>query len=376
MELNEILKSAVRNGASDVHLKAGLLPVFRINGVLVPLKVKEPLRPEDLQAMSASILTNEQRKKFEHLQELDCAHSVSGLGRFRVNIFIQRGTIGMVLRVVPVGVQSFEELHLPKVMEKIALENRGLILCTGTTGCGKSTTLASIVEYINRHRSCHIITIEDPIEFLLRDRKSIINQRELGVDTVSLAGALKGALRQDPDVILVGEMRDLETIETAITAAETGHLVLSTLHTLDAGETINRVVAAFPPYQQKQVRIQLASILKAVISQRLVPKADGKGRVPAIEIMINTARVKEYIEDKEKTKKIREAISQGFTSYGMQTFDQSLMMLHKDGLISLEEALRQASNPDDFALRVRGVSSTSDLSWEDFDKSGQQPKKP
>ncbi|MEK6778292.1 MAG: type IV pilus twitching motility protein PilT [Candidatus Deferrimicrobiota bacterium] len=376
MELNEILKSAVRNGASDVHLKAGLLPVFRINGALVPLKVKEPLRPEDLQAMSASILTNEQRKKFEHLQELDCAHSVSGLGRFRVNIFIQRGTIGMVLRVVPVGVQSFEELHLPKIMEKIALENRGLVLCTGTTGCGKSTTLASIVEYINRHRSCHIITIEDPIEFLLRDRKSIINQRELGVDTVSLAGALKGALRQDPDVILVGEMRDLETIETAITAAETGHLVLSTLHTLDAGETINRVVAAFPPYQQKQVRIQLASILKAVISQRLVPKADGKGRVPAIEIMINTARVKEYIEDKEKTKKIREAISQGFTSYGMQTFDQSLMMLHKDGLISLEEALRQASNPDDFALRVRGVSSTSDLSWEDFDKSGQQPKKP
>jgi twitching motility protein PilT len=376
MELNEILKSAVRNGASDVHLKVGLLPVFRIHGTLVPLKAKEPLRTEDLQAMTASILTNEQRKKFEHLQELDCAYSISGLGRFRVNIFIQRGTIGMVLRVVPVGVQSFEDLHLPKVIEKIALETRGLILCTGTTGCGKSTTLASIVEYINCHRSCHIITIEDPIEFLLRDRKSIINQRELGVDTVSLSGALKGALRQDPDVILVGEMRDLETIETAITAAETGHLVLSTLHTLDAGETINRVVAAFPPYQQKQVRIQLASILKAVISQRLVPKADGKGRVPAIEIMINTARVKEYIEDKEKTKKIREAISQGFTSYGMQTFDQSLMMLHKDGLITLEEALRQASNPDDFALRVRGVSSTSDLSWEDFDKSEQQPKKP
>ncbi|MDA8123265.1 MAG: type IV pilus twitching motility protein PilT [Deltaproteobacteria bacterium] len=375
MELNEILKSAVRNGASDVHLKVGLLPVFRIHGTLVPLKVKEPLRAEDLQAMSASMLTNEQRKKFEHLQELDCAYSVSGLGRFRVNIFVQRGTIGMVLRVVPVGVQSFEELHLPKVIEKVAMETRGLVLCTGTTGCGKSTTLASIVEYINCHRSCHIITIEDPIEFLLRDRKSIINQRELGVDTVSLSGALKSALRQDPDVILVGEMRDLETIETAITAAETGHLVLSTLHTLDAGETINRVVAAFPPYQQKQVRIQLASILKAVISQRLVPKADGKGRVPAIEVLINTARVKEYIEDKDKTKKIREAISQGFTSYGMQTFDQSLMMLHKDGLITLEEALRQASNPDDFALRVRGVSSTSDLSWEDFDKNEQQPKK-
>ncbi len=376
MELNDILKSAVRHGASDVHLKAGLLPVLRINGKLVPLKVKEPLQPEDLLAMSTSILSEEQRRKFEHSQELDCAHSVSGLGRFRVNIFIQRGTIGMVLRVVPVGVQSFEDLHLPKVLEKIALENRGLILCTGTTGCGKSTTLASIVEYINIHRSCHIITIEDPIEFLLRDRKSIINQRELGVDTASLSGALKSALRQDPDVILVGEMRDLETIETAITAAETGHLVLSTLHTLDAGETINRVVAAFPPYQQKQVRIQLASILKAVISQRLVPRADGKGRVPAIEIMINTARVREYIEDKEKTKKIREAIAQGFVSYGMQTFDQSLMMLYKEGLITLEEALRQASNPDDFALRVRGVSSTSDLSWEDFDKGGQQPTKP
>jgi len=375
VELNEILKSAVRNGASDVHLKAGLLPIFRINGALVPLKVKEPLKPEDLQAMSASLLTEEQRKKFEHLQELDCAHSISGLGRFRVNIFVQRGTIGMVLRVVPVGVQNFEQLHLPKVMEKIALENRGLVLCTGTTGCGKSTTLASIVEFINCNRSCHIITIEDPIEFLLRDRRSIINQRELGVDTVSLAGALKGALRQDPDVILVGEMRDLETIETAITAAETGHLVLSTLHTLDAGETINRVVAAFPPYQQKQVRIQLSSILKAVISQRLVPRADGKGRVPAIEVLINTARVKEYIEDKDKTKKIREAISQGYVSYGMQTFDQSLMSLYKEGLISLEEAMRQASNPDDFALRIRGVSSTSDLSWEDFD-SGKHPEKP
>ncbi len=375
MELNEILRSAVRNGASDIHLKAGLLPIFRINGALVPLKVKEPLRPDDLKAISSSLMSEEQRKKFEHVQELDCAYSVSGLGRFRVNIFIQRGTIGMVLRVVPVGVQTFEQLHLPKVLEKVSMENRGMVLCTGTTGCGKSTTLASIVEYINCNRSCHIITIEDPIEFLLRDRKSIINQRELGVDTVSLAGALKSALRQDPDVILVGEMRDLETIETAITAAETGHLVFSTLHTLDAGETINRVVAAFPPYQQKQVRIQLASILKAVISQRLVPRADGKGRVPAIEILINTARVKEYIEDKDKTKKIREAISQGYVSYGMQTFDQSLMSLYKEGLITLDEAMRQASNPDDFALRIRGVSSTSDLSWEDFDKN-KQPEKP
>jgi len=375
MELNDILKAAIRHGASDVHLKAGLLPVFRINGKLVPLKVPEPLHPEELSAMSTLILTEEQRKKFELVRELDCAYSVSGLGRFRVNIFIQRGTIGIVLRVVPIGVQSFEELHLPKVLEKVALENRGLVLCTGTTGCGKSTTLASIIEYINIHRSCHIVTIEDPIEFLLHDRKSIINQRELGVDTISFAGALRSALRQDPDVILVGEMRDLETIETAIMAAETGHLVLSTLHTLDAAETINRVVGAFPPYQQKQVRIQVASLLKSVISQRLVPRADGKGRVPAIEVMINTARVREYIEDKDKTKKIREAIAQGFVSYGMQTFDQSLMLLYKEGLISLDEALRQASNPDDLALRIRGISSGTDLTWDDFDKSGEQPTK-
>lgn len=376
MELNEILKSAIRHGASDVHLKAGLLPILRINGKLMPLKAEEALRPEELVVMSSAILGEEQQRRFQRTHEMDCAYSVSGLGRFRVNVFIQRGTIGMVFRVVPVGVQSFEDLHLPKVMEKIALENRGLIICTGTTGCGKSTTLAAIIEYINSHRSCHVITIEDPIEFLLRDRKSIINQRELGVDTTSFSVALRSALRQDPDVILLGEMRDLETMETALMAAETGHLVLSTLHTLDAAETINRIVGAFPPYQQKQVRNQLAVILRAVISQRLVPRADGKGRVPAIEVMINTARVREYIEDKDKTKKIREAILQGYVSYGMQTFDQSLMMLYKDGLITLDEALRQASNPDDFALRVRGVSSTSDLSWEDFDKTVPQPKKP
>jgi len=375
VDLTDNLKVAVGHGASDIHMKAGLLPILRINGKLIALKVPEPLRPEDLVAMSSAVLTEEQRKRFERLHEVDAAYSVSGLGRFRVNVFVQRGTIGMVLRVVPMGVKSFQELNLPKVLEKIANESRGLILCTGTTGCGKSTTLASIIEHINSHRSSHIITIEDPIEFLLKDRKSIINQRELGMDTISFAGALKSALRQDPDVILVGEMRDLETMETAITAAETGHLVLSTLHTLDAAETINRVVGAFPPYQQKQVRIQLASILRAVISQRLVPRVDGTGRVPAIEIMINTARVREYIEDKEKTRKIREAIAQGYVGYGMQTFDQSLMALYKDNLISLEEAMRQASNPDDFALRVRGVSSTSDLSWDDFDKAG-PPKQP
>jgi len=375
LELNDILKAGVKNSASDIHLKVGLPPILRIDGKLVPLKVPQPLRPEDVKAMCAQIFANEeQRDRFERNREADCSYSVPGLGRFRVNVFLQRSTVGIAIRVIPIGVLSFEGLHLPKVIEKVAMETRGLILCTGTTGSGKSTTLATIVEYINHHRSCHIIMIEDPIEFLLRDRKSIINQREIGADTSTFAGALKSALRQDPDVILVGEMRDLETIETAIMAAETGHLVLSTLHTLDAAETINRIIGVFPPYQHKQVRIQLGSILKGVISQRLVPRVDGAGRVPAVEVLINTARVREYIEDKDKTRKIRDAIGQGYTTYGMQTFDQSLMSLYKDKLISLEEALRQASNPDDLALRVRGISSTSDLKWDEFDKDEDPPK--
>ncbi|KRT74385.1 MAG: twitching motility protein, twitching motility protein PilT [Deltaproteobacteria bacterium CSP1-8] len=375
MELNDILKAGVKNSASDIHLKVGLPPILRVDGKLVPLKVPQPLRPEDVKAMCAQIFANEeQRDRFERNREVDCSYSVPGLGRFRVNVFLQRSTVGIAIRVIPIGVLSFEGLHLPKVIEKVAMETRGLILCTGTTGSGKSTTLATIVEYINHHRSCHIIMIEDPIEFLLRDRKSIINQREIGADTSTFAGALKSALRQDPDVILVGEMRDLETIETAIMAAETGHLVLSTLHTLDAAETINRIIGVFPPYQHKQVRIQLGSILKGVISQRLVPRVDGAGRVPAVEVLINTARVREYIEDKDKTRKIRDAIGQGYTTYGMQTFDQSLMSLYKDKLISLEEALRQASNPDDLALRVRGISSTSDLKWDEFDKDEDPPK--
>jgi twitching motility protein PilT len=257
---------------------------------------------------------------------------------------------------------------LPKVLEKIAGEQRGLILVTGTTGSGKSTTLAAMIDHINATETCHIMTIEDPIEFLIRDKRSIVNQREVGVDTMSFGQALKSALRQDPDVILVGEMRDLETIETALTAAETGHLVMSTLHTLDATETINRIISAFPPYQQKQVRLQLGSVLKAVISQRLVPRADGKGRVPAIEVLLATGRVRELIEDKDRTKEIPDAISQGHVTYGMQTFDQSLMGLLKSSLISYDEALRQATNPDDFALRVSGVSGTSDSKWDSFEK--------
>jgi twitching motility protein PilT len=370
MELNDILKVAMKALASDIHLKAGLPPMFRINGDLVPLKDERRLPPEEIGRMAFGIMNNYQKERFKEFNELDLAYGVPGLGRFRVNVFQQRGTIGIVFRVIPFKINSIEELLLPKVLEKIAMEERGLILVTGTTGSGKSTTLAAMVDHINTHETCHVMTIEDPIEFLIRDKRSIINQREVGVDTMSFAQALKSALRQDPDVILVGEMRDLETIETALLAAETGHLVMSTLHTLDATETINRIISVFPPYQQKQVRMQLGAVLKSIVSQRLLPRSDTKGRVAALEILIATARVRELIEDKDRTKEIPDAIAQGHIAYGMQTFDQALMGLLKRNLISYEEALRACSNPDDFALRVSGISATSDASWDQFESQG------
>jgi twitching motility protein PilT len=368
MELNDILKVAMKGGASDIHLKAGLPPMFRVDGSLVPLKDARRLPPEEISRMAFGIMNNYQKERFKEYNELDLAYGVPGLGRFRVNVFQQRGTIGIVFRVIPFKIHSIEELLLPKVLEKIAMEERGLILVTGTTGSGKSTTLAAMVDHVNTHRTCHVMTIEDPIEFLIRDKRSIINQREVGVDTLSFPQALKSALRQDPDTILVGEMRDLETIETALLAAETGHLVMSTLHTLDATETINRIIAVFPPYQQKQIRMQLGAVLRAVISQRLMPRADGRGRVAALEILIATARVRELVEDKDRTKEVPDAIVQGHISYGMQTFDQALMGLLKKNLITYEEALRQCTNPDDFALRVSGISGTSDGTWDQFEK--------
>jgi twitching motility protein PilT len=366
MELNEILKVAIKGGASDIHLKSGLPPMFRVDGALVPLKNGERIMPDDIQTMAYSIMNPVQKTRFEENREADLAYGIPGLGRFRVNVFQQRGTIGIVFRVIPFGVKTVQQLHLPKVVENIAGEHRGLVLVTGTTGSGKSTTLAAMIEQINSERTSHIMTIEDPIEFLIRDRRSIVNQREIGVDTHSFSNALRAALRQDPDVILVGEMRDFETIETALTAAETGHLVMSTLHTLDATETINRIISVFPPYQQKQVRLQLSMILKAVISQRLVPRADGKGRVPALEVLISTALTRELIADKDRTKELSDAISKGFTTYGMQTFDQSLMSLVKQDLVTYDEALKNVSNPDDFALRFRGIASTSDSNWSEF----------
>ncbi|MEJ2068483.1 MAG: PilT/PilU family type 4a pilus ATPase, partial [Deltaproteobacteria bacterium] len=335
----------------------------------VPLKDYTALDASEIAKTAYQIMSERQRERFLREMEIDMGYGISGLGRFRVNIFQQRGTIAVALRVIPFGIKGFEELNLPvDVMERIANEGRGLVLLTGTTGSGKSTTLAAMIDHINRTRRSHIITIEDPIEFLHRDYKGIISQREIGTDTDNFAQALKMALRQDPDVILVGEMRDFETIETAILAAETGHLVLSTLHTLDAAETVNRIVAVYPPYQQKQIRLQLAGILKGVVSQRLLPRADGMGRVPAVEIMISTARIRDCIVDKEKTLEIHEAISEGHATYHMQTIDQSLMSLLRRELITYDEALRHSSNPDDFALRVKGILATSDMTWDEFEK--------
>lgn len=367
MELNDILKIAIKAKASDIHIKAGLPPIFRIDGSLVPLNNAPKLKAETIKKIADSMMDAGQKLRFDEFNEIDLAYGIQGLGRFRVNVFQQRGTVGLVLRVIPYLVRSLEELVLPETIQKIAMHERGLILVTGATGSGKSTTLAAMVDYINAKRASHIVTIEEPIEYLLKDKKSIINQREVGVDTMGFNLALRAALRQDPDVVLVGEMRDAETMETAISAAETGHLVLSTLHTLDAAETINRVVSVFPPYQQKQIRLQLASVIRAVISQRLVPKKDGEGRVPAVEIMMNNARIREMIEDPERNKEIQGAISDSFVSYGMQTFDQSLMSLLKNELISYEEALRQSSNPHDFALRASGVQSGTNTSWDAFE---------
>lgn len=376
MELNDILGIALRAGASDIHFKAGLPPMFRVHGTLMPLKDAARLSAEDTQKMALSIMNAYQRERFKQFNELDMSYGAPGLGRFRVNVFQQRGTIAIAFRAIPFKIRTIEELRLPKVLETISIEDRGLVLVTGATGSGKSTTLAAMIDHINNVETCHVMTIEDPIEFLHRDKRSIVNQREVGVDTLSFGQALKSALRQDPDVILVGEMRDLETTSTAITAAETGHLVMSTLHTLDATETINRVVSIFPPHQQKQVRLQLGATLKAIICQRLVPTIDGQGRAAALEILRNTPRIRELLEDKDRSKEIPEAIAEGHTTYGMQSFDQSLMQLFKTGLVSFEEAKRNSSNPGNFALRVQGISSTSDSKWDSFEKQQQQRTAP
>jgi twitching motility protein PilT len=367
--IDDLLKIACERKASDLHLKVGNYPYVRIDGELVPLIETKRLTAEDTLGIALGMMTNRQKQKFKENAELDMAYGLAGLGRFRCNFFQQRGSIAIVLRVIPTHIYSVEELKLPRVLERVCRETRGLVLVTGTTGSGKSTTLAAIIDQINSSRTEQVITIEDPIEFLHRDKKSFVNQREVEVDTKSFGEALRSALRQDPDVILVGEMRDLETIHTALVAAETGHLVLSTLHTLDATETIHRIIAVFPPHQQKQIRLQLASVLKAVVSMRLIRKADGRGRVPAVEVLISTEFIRDCIINQDKTRMIRDAIAAGTSQYGMQTFDQSIYNLYRDKLITYDEAFKQASNPDEFKLRVEGIRSSTDAAKEEMEKT-------
>jgi twitching motility protein PilT len=368
VDIRAILTAAVDAGASDIHLKVDAPPTVRVNGALQSLDTAV-IDHDGMQSHLAELMLDHHRERLARSLQVDFAYGDPKLGRFRVNVFYQRGEPTAALRLIPAAIRTVEELRLPPVTEQIAAERRGLVLVTGTTGSGKSTTLAAMIRTINEARPCHIITIEDPIEYVHEDLRSMISQREIGVDAIDFADSLKAALRQDPDVILVGEMRDIETIETAMLAAETGHLVMSTLHTVDAPETITRVVSAFPEHQRDQARLILASVLKGIISQRLVPRGDGEGVVPAVEVMVTTALVRECISIKERTREIHEAIARGFKTYGMQTFDQSLMQLWRQGLISYDEAVAQSSNPDDFALEARGVSSTSDSRWADFSQS-------
>lgn len=366
--IDDILRHALDRDASDIHLKLGAPPFLRRYGHLGPEEQFPPLGELDLQDIVKQLADEGQRAKLAEHRQVDLGYGTDELGRFRVNIYHQRGEVRIAMRAIPRAVKKLEELQLPPIVAKMAEESRGLILVTGTTGSGKSTSLASMIDLMNQREALHIVTVEDPIEYTHRDRLSIISQREVGVDVPSFAAGLKGALRQDPDVILVGEMRDLETIETAIMSAETGHLVMSTLHTLDAPETVTRVIQAFPDHQREQIRVVLSSVLKGIISQRLVPRADGSGLVPAVEVMMNTALVRDIIKDPERSpRELTDAIAKGHISYGTQTFDQSLMSLYRRELITYDEALSQATNPDDFALQVRGISSTSDARWDNFD---------
>ena len=374
-EIGRILKKSVELKCSDIHIKPGNPPIIRVNGELQALPGATKLTPQQIADLARKIMNEEQIGKFRENQEVDLAYSMPGVGRFRVNVYQQRGSVAISLRLIPHVLLSFQDLYLPSVLEDIASLPRGMALVTGATGSGKSTTLAAMIQYINSNFTRHILTIEDPIEFLIRDNKSIVSQREVGFDTPTFSKALRSALRQDPDVILVGEMRDVETIATALQAAETGHLVLSTLHTVDVMETINRVLSFYPPHQLEQVRFELASSLRAIISQRLVPRADKKGRLPAVEIMINSSRIRECIQQKEKTHEIYDAMEKGHTTEGMQTFDMALTRMVREKLITYADALRNSSRPGDFALKFTGVSSTADVEFDEGTQTQQERRK-
>lgn len=358
MNLKQMLVEMLDRKASDLHLRVGIRPNLRVNGSLEKITT-DPVTIDEMQNIVGQILNEQQLERFNRKNEMDLALSVAKLGRFRINIYRQRGTTGIAIRAVNTIVPSFEELHLPNVIRDLSMEKRGLICVTGTTGSGKSTTLAAMLEHMNETRVDNILTVEDPIEYIYRDKKCIISQREVGADTESFSSALRHALRQDPDIIMIGEIRDVETMSIALTAADTGHLVLTTLHTLNAVETISRIVSFFPPHQHQQIRLLLAGTLTAIVGQRLLQRHDMPGRVPALEILMSTAAVKEYLMDPEKTSSIPDLIEEG-RQYGMRTFDQSIMELYRSGRISFEEAMAQCSNPDDFDLRVKGIMGASD----------------
>jgi twitching motility protein PilT len=364
MNLQQLLTECAKRKASDLHLKAGTRPILRIHG---HLEVQDDLAPVDHEFVRRSIMTLLGERRYDQLMqghEVDLGYRIAGAGRFRVNAFLCQGEVRAVFRHIPENIPNFPDLYLPKTLERLAMERRGMILVTGITGSGKSTTLASMIGFMNRNRNDHIITIEDPIEYVHEDNKCVISQREVGQDSVSFAHALRAALREDPDIILVGEMRDMETMEVALHAAETGHLVLSTLHTLNATETVNRVISTFPPHQEDQIRDQLAAVMQGIICQRLVVRADGKGRVPAVEVMVATGLLRDCIRESTKTPDIPAIIAAGHAQYGMQTFDQSLLQLHREELITYETARDAATNPDDFDLKVKGILSTGEMTWQ------------
>ncbi len=365
MNLRQMLVEMLNQGASDLHIRVGIKPTLRLDGRLTPLNTN-PLTKDEMGSILSQILSPEQLRRFQQRNEMDLALSVAKLGRFRINLYRQRGTSGIAIRAVNTSVPSYDELNLPEVIKKVSESRRGLIIVTGTTGSGKSTTLASMLEHINENRYENILTIEDPIEYIFRDKQSIISQREVGGDTPSFGSALRHAFRQDPDVIMIGEIRDQDTMATALAAADTGHLVLTTLHTMNAVETVSRIISFFPPHQHQQIRLLLAGTLKSIICQRLLARSDGPGRVPAVEVLISTASVREYLTDESKTPAVIELIESGTIQYGMQSFDQSIMKLHRQGVISYEDAMAQASNPDDFDLRLKGITGSSDRGWTEF----------
>ncbi len=372
MNIKNLLEHMIEKEASDLHIKPGIPPVVRVNGKLERTEYPAPT-PKEMEEVARKILTPLQREKFETTREIDFAFGVTGLARFRANFYVQRSSIAMVFRHVPVTIKDVEELGLPEIVSDLAMRPRGLILVTGTVGSGKSTTMAAMVQAINRNLNSSIITIEDPIEFLHRDDKSIINQREVGSDTASFNDALRHILRQDPNCILIGEIRDVETMEIALKAADTGHLVLSTLHTTDAPQTINRIISFFPPHHHQEIRYLLASVLQGIIAQRLIRRSDGAGRVAAVEALVTTGNVRDCIIDAEKTPLLHQIMRDGVSTHKMQTFDQALMKLYQDGTITLDDALRASSKPHELTLRLKGIQATSDQSWEQFENESDSP---